>query len=58
MLQKVMKKRNLHDSQIMEAYPDFKELFKLFNENEIEYLIVGASGRKKDLADLEVLGEE
>ena len=49
----------------MEVQQDFKEMLELFNANGDEYLIVGgyalnkrASGRKKDLADLEALGEE
>lgn len=46
---------------------DFRDLLCLLNEHSVEYLIVGyndlvknkrASGRLRDLADLEGLGEE
>ncbi len=36
-----------------EVQQDFKELLRLFNAHKVKYL-----GRKKDLADLEALGEE
>ena len=52
----------------MEVQPDFRDLLKLLNEHKVDYLIVGgrneyiknkrSAGRKKDLADLEALGEE
>ena len=52
----------------MEISQDFKELFALLNEHDVEYVhFIGkkqyiqnkrATGRKKDLADVEALGEE
>jgi hypothetical protein len=44
----------------MEAQKDFKELLELFNGHKVEQYITNkrATGRKKDLADLEALGEE
>ena len=53
----------------MEVQKDFREFVELLNEHEVEYIIVGGfalafhgvprfTGRKKDLADLESLGEE
>lgn len=53
----------------MEVQPDFKELPALFNAHRVEDAIVGAyalafhgaprfTGQKRDLADLEALGEE
>jgi len=49
----------------MDVQKDFKDLLALFNAHKVEYLIglnefmtnKRASGRKKDLADLEALGE-
>jgi hypothetical protein len=54
----------------VKIHPDFRELLALFNERGIEYIInvhyLGieqyaqnkrATGRKKDFADLEALGE-
>ena len=39
---------------------DFRDLLCLLNEHKVEYLIKNkrASGRLRDLADLEGLGEE
>ena len=44
----------------MEVQPDFRELLALLNKHAVEYLIANkrAMGRKKDLADIEALGEE
>ena len=43
----------------MEIQPDLKDLLGLFNAHGVEYIInKKAVGRKKDLADLEALGEE
>ena len=60
----------LYADKPMNVQPDFRELLALFNERKIEYIIVGAylgldqytqnkraTGRKKDLADLDALGE-
>jgi len=51
----------------MEIHNDFKELLELFNKHKVEYLVFisredfvankRATGRKKDAADLEALGE-
>ena len=42
----------------MEAQEDFKELLKLFNVHKVEFIInKKATGRMKDLADLEALGD-
>lgn len=58
---------NFFAGNAMEPQPDFKELFALFNDHRVEYIILGldqyiqnkrALGRKKDLADLEALGKE
>jgi len=37
----------------MEVQRDFRDLFELLNAHKVEYMI-----RRKDLADLEALGEE
>ena len=51
----------------MEVQPDFRDLLALLNEHKVEYLYIGrqayirskrSAGRKKDLADIEALGEE
>ncbi len=44
----------------MEVQQDFRDLLELFNKHEVDYIIVGAYalGRKKDLADLEAVGED
>jgi hypothetical protein len=34
---------------------DFKEFLKLLDSNGVEYLLIGGTGRTKDLADLEGL---
>jgi predicted nucleotidyltransferase len=44
----------------MEVYPDFKELLRLFNENRVEYIIVGAyalafHGSPRYTGDLDIL---
>jgi len=43
----------------MEIPKDFKELLELFGAHKVEYLIANkrALGRKRDLADLEALGQ-
>jgi len=42
----------------MEIQEDFRELLELFNAHEVELLSnKRALGRKKDLADVEALGE-
>ena len=55
------------DASGMEIHNDFKELLELFNKHKVEYLVFisredfvankRATGRKKDAADLEALGE-
>jgi len=42
----------------MEVQPDFRELLALFNALEEFIANKNAVGRKKDLADLEALGEQ
>jgi hypothetical protein len=43
----------------MEIQQDFRDLLELFNTNKVEYIMnKRATGRKKDLADLEALGTE
>ena len=45
----------------MKIHPDFKDLLAAFNAQKVEFLIIAnkrASGRKKDLADIEALGAE
>lgn len=53
----------------MDVQPHFRELRAWFNSHDVDYVIVGAYalafhesnrafGRRKDLADLEALGEE
>jgi hypothetical protein len=48
----------------MEVQPDFRDMFALLNRHGVEYLgrvqfaaNKRATGRKKDLADLEAIGE-
>jgi len=43
------------DVSIMEIHNDFKELLELFNKHKIANK--KATGRKKDAADIEALGE-
>jgi hypothetical protein len=44
----------------MEIHKDFKELLELFGAHKVEYFIANkrALGRKRDLADLEALGQD
>ena len=44
----------------MEVQQDFRDLLALFNAHKVDYVIVGAYalGRKKDIVDLEAIGEE
>lgn len=42
----------------MEVQPDFRDLLELFNAHGVDYLNKRALGRKKDLADLEAIGED